>query len=108
MVSESTYRKMSLEELIETRDMIIHLIAEKQVAAREALKAEMQEKAKALGIDVMTLFGIARGRARGNSSVAPKYRNPKDHSETWSGRGRQPRWLVRELAEGRKVEDFAI
>jgi DNA-binding protein H-NS len=26
--------------------------------------------------------------------VFPKFRNPKEPSETWSGRGKQPRWLA--------------
>ncbi|MGP9544179.1 H-NS histone family protein [Psychrobacter sp. AOP7-B1-25] len=37
-----------------------------------------------------------------------KYRNTSDHSETWTGRGRKPTWLVEALAAGRDIEDFAI
>ena len=37
-----------------------------------------------------------------------KYRNTDDHSETWTGRGRKPTWLVEALAAGRDIEDFAI
>lgn len=40
--------------------------------------------------------------------VLAKYRNPEDPSETWAGRGKQPRWLVTQLSRGRKLEDFAI
>jgi DNA-binding protein H-NS len=40
--------------------------------------------------------------------VFPKYRNPATPSETWSGRGKQPRWLVAALKSGRKIEDFRI
>jgi DNA-binding protein H-NS len=39
--------------------------------------------------------------------VVPKYRNPLT-SETWSGRGKQPRWLVAAIKTGRKIEDFEI
>src|SRR4051794_25425593 len=39
--------------------------------------------------------------------VFPKYRNPQT-SETWSGRGKQPRWLVAAIKTGRKMEDFEI
>ena len=38
--------------------------------------------------------------------VAPKYRGPE--GQTWSGRGRQPGWLVALLAEGHTLEEFAI
>src|SRR6185369_11212818 len=40
--------------------------------------------------------------------VAPKYRNPKNRSETWAGRGAMPRWMAAEIKAGKKREDFAI
>ena len=40
--------------------------------------------------------------------VFPKYRNPDRPSETWAGRGKQPRWLVAQLKSGRRMEDFSI
>jgi DNA-binding protein H-NS len=40
--------------------------------------------------------------------VFPKYRNPQTPSETWSGRGKQPRWLAAALKTGRKIEEFRI
>ncbi len=40
--------------------------------------------------------------------VLPKYQNPTDPSETWAGRGKQPRWLVTQLKAGKKVDDFLI
>ena len=41
--------------------------------------------------------------------VAPKYRNPADPGETWTGRGKQPRWMAELTAKGgKKPEDFLI
>ena len=40
--------------------------------------------------------------------VLPKYRNPDQPSETWSGRGKQPRWLTTQLRSGKRIEDFLI
>lgn len=40
--------------------------------------------------------------------VAPKYCNPANEKETWSGRGRAPLWLSAALAAGRKQEEFLI
>src|ERR1700738_4525566 len=51
----------------------------------------------------------ANGKARRKyPRVFPKYRNPQTPSETWSGRGKQPRWLVADIKTGRKMEDFRI
>jgi DNA-binding protein H-NS len=51
---------------------------------------------------------IARAPRRKYPRVYPKYQNPNEPSETWSGRGKTPRWLVAALKTGHKLEDFAI
>ena len=40
--------------------------------------------------------------------VLPKYRNPENPSETWSGRGHRPRWLEAQLATGKTMQDLEI
>jgi len=40
--------------------------------------------------------------------VAPKYRNPDNASETWTGRGKQPRWLAAHTGQGRGLDEFMI
>jgi DNA-binding protein H-NS len=57
--------------------------------------------------------GGSGGRARSakpsttGRKVAVKYRDEAT-GNTWSGRGLQPNWLKNALAEGRKLEDFAV
>ncbi len=41
-------------------------------------------------------------------AVPAKYCNPARPSETWSGRGRHPRWLSAQLRSGKKLDDFRI
>jgi DNA-binding protein H-NS len=49
------------------------------------------------------------GKKAGKGSVAPKYQNPSDSSQTWSGRGRQPVWFSKALRRrGVTVEDLLI
>ncbi len=45
---------------------------------------------------------------RAGVKVAPKYRNPANPKETWTGRGRQPRWMAAQVKAGKKPEDFLI
>ena len=54
--------------------------------------------------------GKARKTTKGRSlgKVPPKYRNPANAKETWTGRGKQPRWLAAETKKGRKLEEFLI
>lgn len=41
-------------------------------------------------------------------TIAAKYRNPNNESETWAGRGKQPNWLKQKLKAGRKLEEFRV
>jgi DNA-binding protein H-NS len=49
-----------------------------------------------------------RAPRRKYPKVLPKYSNPSQPGETWSGRGKQPRWLVAALESGHKLGDFLI
>jgi DNA-binding protein H-NS len=51
----------------------------------------------------------AAGKKGGKGSVAPKYQNPSDPSQVWSGRGRQPVWFAKALRRrGVTVDDLLI
>ena len=39
---------------------------------------------------------------------APKYRNPDDSSQTWTGKGRQPEWYKTEMAKGTDPQSLEI
>ncbi len=49
---------------------------------------------------------IAPKRVR--KSVEPRYRSKLNEADTWTGRGKQPTWLVNELQSGTKLEDLKI
>lgn len=59
-----------------------------------------------MGFSLAELTGAVKTRKR-SPSVA-KYANPADKSDTWSGRGRKPRWFSEALAKGKKPQDLAI
>ena len=48
----------------------------------------------------------SRSRSGGKGEVPAKYRDQSGNS--WTGRGRRPRWLVAALAEGRLLDEFAL
>jgi DNA-binding protein H-NS len=54
------------------------------------------------------LNGKGTRRSTFGQKVKPKYRNPEDRSEKWTGRGRQPLWVVAALKSGKKLDDFLI
>ena len=97
--------KMTYSELLKLQERIEAAIAEKRVEDAASTKEALRAMADKAGFDINELFG-KRGGKRGPSSV--KYRNPKDTSQTWTGRGRKPNWLVDALKKGAKIDSFAI
>lgn len=83
--------KMSLKELTALEAKIKTAIDGKRVTERAEMRAKMEEMAASSGFSVAELFGGRRGKG---GKVAPKYRNPKNPSQTWTGRGRRPNWIV--------------
>ncbi len=76
----------------------------KSVESRE-LKMAHDAAAKAaadFGYSLSDLAEMAGGKKRGGikSVSAPKYRNPADATQTWTGKGRQPDWYKTEMANG--------
>lgn len=47
-------------------------------------------------------------KRRKRARLAAKYRNPENKRQTWSGRGRMPRWLADKTRRGQSVADFLI
>jgi DNA-binding protein H-NS len=82
------------------------LLAETKTNARARIEKILADE----GLTLDELFGRRRGAAAkgARAKVAPKYRNPKDSSQTWSGRGRTPLWLAAAVKAGKKIQDFAI
>ena len=74
--------------------------------ARDQILAIAQE----VGVSIEDLIVSSSGKPRGNTGTKaqPRYENPADNSQTWSGRGRQPRWIVEALNSGKTLEDLKI
>lgn len=107
--------KLDLEAMSMDDLWMLHEELSKLLSVRIA--AEKSELEKRLAIltrrtveagDVRSLGKTTVKARRKYPRVLPKYRNPKVPSETWSGRGKQPRWLTAALKAGRKINDFKI
>ncbi|HVX77220.1 MAG TPA: H-NS histone family protein [Bradyrhizobium sp.] len=92
---------MSVDELWELHEEVVAELVEKIAAERTKLEMRLHK----LGTAGDT--AVKRER-RPYPKVLPKYCNPKNRSETWAGRGRQPRWLTIQLQAGKRLSDFLI
>jgi DNA-binding protein H-NS len=103
------FQSMSVEQLWSIHEELSSILSAR-------IKAEKYELEKRLAIlnrgrDVISGSGDSRSinakQRRKYPRVLPKYRNPQT-SETWSGRGKRPRWLVTAMKSGHKIEEFRI
>jgi DNA-binding protein H-NS len=106
-MAKSSLASMTVEALIQLRDDVIQALSRRS--------AELQSQLAVLEDGGWISSGKkVVGRPRGSGSkligrkVAPKYRNPKNRSETWAGRGATPRWMAAAIKAGKKKEDFLI
>lgn len=97
---------LSLKELKDLQSQVGKAIATYEDRKKKEALAELEEKARALGFSLAELTAIAAVRKR--SPAQAKYANPANKSETWSGRGRKPRWFEAALNAGKSPEDLAI
>ena len=106
MARPSDLEKMSFAELTEMEARIERLKIEKQNTERAAVRKQLMDLAKQHGFDIRELLD---GRKKGKGSVAAKYRDPKNPENTWTGRGRMPRWMTAATKGGRVSKvDFLI
>ena len=83
---------------------------QEELAAEKAsqLRAKINAMVKAEGFALEDVFAGAGTRRGVRRKVKPKYRNPADASQTWTGRGKRPRWYSAALAAGKKEKDLLI
>ena len=92
---------MSLDELWNLHEQVTSTLA-RRIAEQ---KAELEERLRRLAIH--DTIGADKPR-RPYPKVLPKYQNPKNPTQKWSGRGKQPHWVRAQLKAGKKLEHFRI
>ena len=99
--------KMSISELNELISDARLALAKKQEVA-----AKLRKLADENGLDISDLMATGKAKKtkakKSRGKVAPKYKNPANSAETWTGRGRQPGWVVDALVGGKSLEDLLI
>lgn len=112
---ESAMRKMDLEtmdfeELWLLHEELTKILSEKITAEKLELEKRLAQlnRSEKIGESPLRQTKTERAPRRKYPKVHPKYCNPSVPLETWSGRGKQPRWLVTALKSGHELEEFRI
>jgi DNA-binding protein H-NS len=101
-MESNAYKSMSTDQLWSLYEQVASTLAGKIAAEKVRLEERLRKIEMASNI-----ISLDRTR-RPYPKVHPKYRNPQNSAETWSGRGKRPRWLSAQLSSGKKLHSFLI
>lgn len=100
---------MTLEELRDLRKNVDIAISGYEARARQAALDAVEEAARGHGFKLADL--LERQKTGRKSAASRKsdirYVNPENPAETWSGKGRRPKWVVVALEAGRSIEELS-
>jgi DNA-binding protein H-NS len=102
-IDECRLTEMAVDELWDLHQCITAILASKL----EAQKSELDKRLRRLQPNaVLKQPGVSSRRPY--PAVTQKFRNPAQPDQTWSGRGKRPRWVTELLNAGMSVNDFQI
>lgn len=108
-LSVNELKNFSVKDLAKLQENIAKAIELRRVADRKALVTQFIAMAEESGYSLEELLKDKSVPSKAKKEPAePKYRNPENYSQTWSGNGRKPLWLLDFLNAGRKLDDFII
>lgn len=104
MAGKINLEKMTLPELKDLRKKLDKAIAGYEERRRREAVAAAEAAAREMGFSLSELIGNVKKSRK--PATKPKFRNPDDPQQTWSGRGRQPTWFKEALESGKQEEDL--
>lgn len=96
----------SVAELVQLTEDIKTAIEQRKIKEINDARIYVRELATSLGITLEELIAEPNKSRKVSKKATVKYRNTENEHEVWTGRGKQPKWLVLALKNGAKLEDF--
>ncbi|WP_299610144.1 H-NS histone family protein [uncultured Tateyamaria sp.] len=100
--------KMSRKELEALRSDVDEAIVQRRKTEKQDALAAAQKAAAQFGFSLDELTGKKGGRGAKATSAEPKYMNPDNPTQTWTGKGRQPNWFKAAVDAGTPAEKMEI
>lgn len=103
-----TMNRKDLEKLARDVDKALEKLRKQDL---KKVRAEMDKIAAAHGVSVEDVIGgktPAKAKSAPKAKAAPKFANPANASQTWTGKGRQPEWYKSAIAAGKSPESMAV
>ena len=101
---------MSVDDLWQLYEKLSQVLSIRLTSEKRELEKRLAQlrREKELRVSESAAINAAPRERRKYPRVFPKYQNPNEPSETWSGRGKQPRWLTAALKTGHTIDEFVI
>ncbi|EPX85532.1 H-NS family nucleoid-associated regulatory protein [Salipiger mucosus] len=96
---------LSKEELQQLKTDVEKALKSVDARRKAEAKRAAEQAAKEFGYSLDEI--VDAGGTKG-SKGAPKYANPTDPAQTWTGRGRKPNWVINALDSGKSLDDLKI
>jgi DNA-binding protein H-NS len=103
-MKRSEIERLSTEELWVLHQKITATLKAKIIAENKVLEDRLSQLIGQFRVEHTS----DTPERRSYPTVFPKFRNPEQPSETWTGRGKKPRWLTAQLESGKQIDDFRI
>lgn len=100
--------KLDLKQLRDLRGRVERAIGDFEERRKREARAAAEQAAREHGFSLSDLTADKPGRGARKPAGTPRYANPADPSQTWTGRGRRPGWVQQMLADGKDLADAAI
>jgi DNA-binding protein H-NS len=97
-MSGDDLKSMSIDELWAFHEHVTLVVRQKLEAEKTKLVQRLNQ---------LQATNNVSGR-RPYPRVPPKYRNPSNPAQVWSGRGKRPLWLEPQIRAGKGLDDFLI
>lgn len=103
MFNVNQVERMPLRDLVSLQGRLADAITKAKVRERSEVMEEMKRFAEKRGFSVKELLGDGLKK---RYVSRPKYQNPENKLQTWTGMGRKPNWLIDKIASGKQLADF--
>jgi DNA-binding protein H-NS len=104
MTDYQNLSETDLQAVIEKAEIALK---NKQANKRKEVIAKIKELAASIDMQV-EIHEIGKKSPRATSRVPIKYRHPKEHEKTWTGRGMTPKWMQALIDKGHDRSEFKV
>jgi DNA-binding protein H-NS len=105
-VNSFPVEKMPLRSLLDLQGKLEGAISKAKDRERHEVKEEMIRLASKRGFTVKEVLGPQFAKRSHHAPKPAKYMNPEDPTQTWTGQGRKPNWMVEKIAKGATLDQF--